>query len=389
MTQAKTRSDAQSSGPPRAASQTRHPNGQRPKQTRKYQRLPAQPNSSNGHKGLSKEETKLAEFLNTQAMDAERLNHYAMDILTRILINNLIVRKKLPQFYFHEEARRAGINPANSRSWRIKEWATTNMRNRDKFKGITEVLLRVQIRLWNYPHQETYWQANSRLKRRLRELMRSGYTHNRIAQHLNMSFKSLKEILAKEERVRCRPKHCPWELLENLKKADKAIDRRATMSPTPAEQKRAQERRQAEAQYQEALKRARDNMEDHIIPTGGGCWNCNAPWSSLRYECDTDDYPKYRWFKCYQCERDNFTEAPRIVPYSGCGTCHRPWPNLRKVDIDPDGNVVRLCMNCLSHNIIVKKKIQPEPFSKPIMEVTRELEILEQNEKPGQLARTA
>ena len=343
------------------------------KQVRKYQRLapPAPPPTDRN--GLTKEQRRLAMALNAHAMDAAQLNLHAMEVLTRILIHNLIVKKKLPQFYFHEEARRAGINPSNSRSWRIREWSLAKMRNRDKFHGITEVLLRVQLRVWPFPKEETYWQANSRLKRKLRELMRSGYTHNRIAQHLNMSFKTLKEILAKEQRLRCRPKHCPWQLLDQLKQADRAIDTRATMSPTPAEQKRAQERKQAEAHELQALEQARKDMEEHIIPTGGSCWNCNGPWASLRYECDTDDYPKYRWFKCYECERDNFTEVPRISPYSDCGTCKRPWPNLRKVDIDPDGNTVRLCMMCLSHNIVVKKKITAEPYSMPTMELLPDL----------------
>lgn len=363
-----------SSGLPPAAADPRPPGQPRPKQVRKYQRLPSAAPTDTDRNGLTKEQRKLAQALNMTAMDAERLNQHAMEIMTRILINNLIVRKKLPQFYFHEEARRADIHPSNSRTWRIKEWSMTKMRNRDKFQDITEVLLRVQIRLWKYPHQETYWQANTRLKRKLRELMRSGYTHNRIAQHLQMSFKTLKEILAKQEHLRCRPKHCPWELLEKLKNADKAIDKRSTMSPTPAEEKRAQERKQAEAQDLQALEQARKDMEDHIIPAGGNCWNCNAQWASLRYECDTDDYPKYRWFKCFQCERDNFTEVPRILAYSDCGTCKRPWPNLRKVDIDPDGNTVRLCMMCLSHNIVVKKVILPEPYATPSLDALQDLQ---------------
>ena len=341
--------------------------GKRQNQTRKYQRLPSATLPRIPRNGLTKEQRKLAQALNMQAQDAERLNQQAMEILTRILINSLLVRKKLPQFYFHEEAKRAGIKQSNTRSWRIREWPNAKIRNRDKFHGITEVLLRVQLRLWRYPAQETYWQANSRLKRRLRDLMRSGYSHNRIAQHLKMSFKTLKEILAKEERVRCRPKHCPWTLLQQLKNAEKEIDRKSTMTPSPAELKRAEDREEAIREEHNALERAKDELEEHTILSGGNCWNCNAGWPSLRYECDTDGYPKYRWFKCYECARDNFTEIPRIDMYAECGTCSRPWPNLRKVDLDPSGLTVRLCMMCLSHNIINKKVIQPDGLGNEIM----------------------
>ena len=57
----------------------------------------------------------------------------AQETLTRIIINSLLVRKKLPQFYFHEEAKRAGIKQSNTRSWRIRGWPNAKIRNRDKF----------------------------------------------------------------------------------------------------------------------------------------------------------------------------------------------------------------------------------------------------------------
>ena len=76
--------------------------GRRQNQTRKFQRLPAATLPRIPRNGLTQEQRKLAQALNMQAQET----------LTRILINSLMlmVRKKLSQFYFQEEAR----GPASS-----------------------------------------------------------------------------------------------------------------------------------------------------------------------------------------------------------------------------------------------------------------------------------
>ena len=308
---------------------------------------------------ISKEQTRLNDALQAQAVDAESLNQKSMEILTRILINNLIVRRKLPHFYFHEEARRADVDPEITRAWRIKEWPTSKLRNKDKFHCITQVLLRVELRLWSCPPDETYWDANKRLKRRLKELMKQGHSHNKLSQYLRISFKTLKEILAKEERKRCRPKHCPWTYLKVLENADDDLKRKKVISNTVQDRK-PRNRDQAALEEHEALERARVRMIEQVIQPGDRCWNCDASWAALRYEGDTEPPERYRWYKCYECERDNFTPLPKIEMYGECGTCGRPWPNLKKRGTDAEGNTIRMCVICLSHSVINQKLIEPD-----------------------------
>ena len=288
--------------------------------------------------------------------EAEKLSNHSLNLQTRLLINDLIQKRKLPHFYFHEEAKRAGIDPEISRAWRIRDWPVTRMRNQTRMKEITQVLLRVQLRLWAYPQNETYWEANEQFKRRIRDLKAKGHTHNRISQLLRMSFKTLEEIMHKTEKGNCRPRHCPWNLLRRLEEAESSLNKRKSNGRTPTDSRNPNGLKAETEEEEMAYLLAMEQLVQKVIAIRGTCWHCQSEWPNLRYEGELGTPVKYRVYKCCNCERENVTYLPKIEMYGECASCGKGWHNLKQPTQGHDGNTIRLCMLCLSHNTIISKE---------------------------------
>ena len=295
-----------------------------------------------------------------EARDAERMNTAAMETITRILVYDLLEKKRIPQFYFHEEARRSGISHQETRGWRIREWPTAPFANKSVLNNITRVAMRVTLRLWETEHGDNYWKANARLQRRIRDIMDQGITHNRLAQYLRMSFKSLKIILDKDEDSHTRPKHCPWQLLKQLEHAEREI---LHHNPNPAylaHLKRQKQESQEKRQENEALRNAQQQRESRTINQGDKCPKCNAPWASLQFDEQLPGHPVYDQYRCMICSGEAYVKADAIDMYGECTQCGSPWNNLNRNYHDGQGRTVRICRRCDTHNVVKDRAIAPE-----------------------------
>ena len=116
-------------------------------------------------------------------------------------------KKNLPMFYFTEAGKELNIPAKTCRSWKINTWPTVNRPSDDKLIHKVAIYIRVYLRLSDYPEQETYLQATNRLQRRILEIKEKTFSHNRISQHLRISFRTLNDIIEKkpEEAIRRKP----------------------------------------------------------------------------------------------------------------------------------------------------------------------------------------
>ena len=114
----------------------------------------------------------------------------------RNMINHLVRTKRLPRFYFHEEAEKIGVPQDIHKNWRIRDWPYARINRDPRFRDIVEVLYRVNLRLIKYPLHETYVEAIRRLRERVQHLkILPGITHHKLSQHLRVSYKTLQELL--------------------------------------------------------------------------------------------------------------------------------------------------------------------------------------------------
>ena len=282
---------------------------------------------------------------------------YSLASETSLLAYMLIQQKKLPNFYFIEEAKKAEIEPGIFNSWNIKDWPFRPVRRKDQLQDITLVLLRVRIRLWQYPQEETYWQAQDRLINRVRSLKKNGWTHNQIAQESGKSHSTLSEILTKCEGKRTR--HCPWDMLEKLGKLE---EKSKKIQEEQVKEKKAERKRNRVEQPPEppspitTREITRQIKEKRILP-GDNCRRCQAPWSSMGPTREAHPlYPDTEYYKCFQCGQENLIGEirPLIERRGACGHCGAGWHHMTKQDEKArDGSLVYLCMKCYDESRII------------------------------------
>ena len=276
----------------------------------------------------------------------------------RNIINHLIRIKRLPRFYFHEEAKKIGVPQDIHKNWRIRDWPYGHIDRDPRFREIVEVLYRVTLRLIKYPVHETYIEAIRRLRERVEYLKTlPGITHNQLSQHLRVSYKTLQELLQKEDGAKSRPRHCPWWMLERLENAhiELALDAHLNLQQAHPGVKDPVTGSELDilidnTPYPE-VRESQTVMEPMVQP-GDRCWRCKAPWPNLTYDGPKPGEPNILVHICAICGRPSLTETPLIERYGPCGSCGAPWHNLKKSGTDQQGNGVHKCAHCQKPNLV-------------------------------------
>ena len=296
------------------------------------------------------------DLLETQAY-ARSITRYSLLRHANILVHLLIIQKQLPPFYFAQAATEVGIAPQIYRYWRIDNWPIHLHHNDDRLQSIVQVLERVHIRLCRYPTTETYPQAVQNLRDRIDHLKNDGFSHNRIAQHLRFSFRTLADITKPDPEGKHRPRHCPWSLLEKLEDAEERINTQVHSRTATNLMPRGNR-----AEDEELL--PPPPLPEHLIQPHDNCRKCGATWVHL-YENGSDVH-KTPIFTCRTCGKDNLVnmgpqggtstprgDAPReefIERYAPCWNCKGPWHNLSRDGEDQWGNVLYTCVLCTYQN---------------------------------------
>ena len=277
----------------------------------------------------------------------------------RNMINHLVRTKRLPRFYFHEEAEKIGVPQDIHKNWRIRDWPYARINRDPRFRDIVEVLYRVNLRLIKYPLHETYVEAIRRLRERVEHLKAlPGITHHKLSQHLRVSYKTLQELLQQEDGGKYRPLHCPWWMLERLENAhiELALDAHLNLSQQndagvmDLETAYMLDDLLDETPYPEV--RENQTIEEPMVQPGDRCWRCDAPWPTLTYDGTKPGEPNILVHVCACCGRPSLTQTPFIERYGPCGSCGAPWHNLHKSGNDQQGNGIHKCTQCQKPNLV-------------------------------------
>lgn len=231
---------------------------------------------------------------------AIQINEFSMRQQSLVMLRYLIDIKQLPAFYFKEAAKDLCLSSKEHRADQFSHY-------RQSPKPIIEhrntmaVLIRVYLRIFKSPEQESYPTALKRLRNRYHELKEKGFSHNKISQHLHMSHHALTEAIAEPTPDKQqRPRHCPWELLQQLDNAEETINRKPVS-------------RRDSAIYID---------EEREVPLP----------------------PE---------EDQGFTY---ILRYDPCGHCSAPTHNLKQDGTDVYGNIIYECVICSKVSRVRPKK---------------------------------
>ena len=300
-----------------------------------------------------------------QAQDtAAELIAYSMSAEASINAHYLYIKKRLPAFYFTQAANDTGVPPAVYRCWRSGNHPRQTPPNDRRLLLMSEILCRVKLRIHRYPLAETYHDALERLRLRVEELKDTGITHNRIAQYLRMSYRTLIDITEENSENKHRPRHCPWELLERLENAENRIN---ALPHVKGED------------YPDV--RTGRNMEPvpppadiQFIQRYENCLKCNATWIHLYYD-GVEAYGNCV-YTCMTCGQHNLIRNPLdemedeeplpvgegppreefIQRYGECRSCNAPWHNMYREGPDRWGHTLFICMQCHEVNRVVAKQ---------------------------------
>lgn len=138
------------------------------------------------------------------------------------LLRHLIEVKQLPGFYFLDAAQEMGLSGEDWKNWTIAEWTEHPPPLEPAL--LAELLIKVLLRIIHYPEAEPYPSAANRLLERYQRLTADGYSHNKLAQHLEITHHQLSRIIRNAAGdTKTRPRHCPWRILELLADAETEI----------------------------------------------------------------------------------------------------------------------------------------------------------------------
>ena len=221
---------------------------------------------------------------------AIQITEFSMRQQSLILLRYLVDIKLLPSFYFKEAAKELCIASKDHRADHFLSYRE-NPKPIIEHRNTMAILIRVYLRIFQSPEQESYAAAMQSLKNRYQQLKEQGYSHNKLSQHLHMSHHALTEAVADySDNKQQRPRHCPWELLRQLDNAEYTINRRPVS-------------RRESAIYID---------EEREIPLP------NEPEQGFTY----------------------------IQRYDPCGHCEAPSHNLKQDYTDVYGNAVYQCVIC-------------------------------------------
>ena len=233
-----------------------------------------------------------------QSVAAELIT-YSMTSDATITAYHLYVRKELPAFYFTQAANETGVPPAAYRCWRTNGHPPHSFQNERKLLLMAEILLRVKLRVHRTPLNETYGEAMERFRARVEELKNKNITHNKIAQYLRMSNRTLIDVAAQNSENKHRPSHCPWEMLVRLMDAERRINTQA--------QPRTEDFRNVRGDRNiEPVPPPPPDLQ--FIYENENCRKCGATWTHMYYD-GMDAYGNLI-YTCMTCSRHNLIRNP-------------------------------------------------------------------------------
>ncbi len=307
------------------------------------------------------EQERIKIILEGQSVAAELIT-YSMTSDATITAYHLYVRKELPAFYFTQAANETGVPPAAYRCWRTNGHPPHSFQNERKLLLMAEILLRVKLRVHRTPLNETYGEAMERFRARVEELKNKNITHNKIAQYLRMSNRTLIDVAAQNSENKHRPSHCPWEMLGRLMDAERRINTQA--------QPRTEDFRNVRGDRNiEPVPPPPPDLQ--FIYENENCRKCGATWTHMYYD-GMDAYGNLI-YTCMTCSRHNLIRNPQdernddaplpigegppreefIQRYGECRSCDTPWHNLYRDGVDRWGHIVMICTQCQEVNRVV------------------------------------
>ena len=198
--------------------------------------------------------------------------------------------------------------------------------------------------------RENYWVAHRRLIERLQELLeRQRMPAHAVAEHLQITTKTLRHIITRDRDTRSHPRHCPWSLLELLEDAEAVISR----DPYALQVQRPNQTMESDLTDEQAMTElAQDELlRSMIIGHGESCWQCSAPWDDLLRLRISTTLPHHYDFQCSICGHTNLSPFPRIERTSSCPHCGAPKHNLTLEEVLPDNHRLRICKMCQNYLI--------------------------------------
>lgn len=302
--------------------------------------------------------------LNEAQLDSAKILGYCVYQLANSLATLLYGQLRLPPFYFTQAAGQIGIPSNIFKYWKGSTWPLNPNQDQKRLRIILAIFLRVYERLLPYCPDTTYQEAQETFRQRIQELKDLGITHNKLTQHLRISNRTLTDIMKPPPSTNHRPRHCPWEMLDKLYRADTEIN--------TASQARSAPRRSPKdfMDIHDELKGIPTDQFTPCITINGNCAKCNASWAHLYY--DGLDALANVIYTCRTCGQSNIVKPInqslfKISPqpngnkkyterYGPCNFCNAPWHNLTREGLDQFGNTVHTCSICSNRNYVKPKQ---------------------------------
>ena len=282
------------------------------------------------------------------------------------VLAQILARKKLPMFYFYEAAAKSNITRKTCRVWKINSWPILNRPGEKNFLQKVEIYFRIYNRLLEFPQNETYDEAMERFRARVEQLEHSRFSKNLIAQQVEMSSRTLKEITTSLGTENKRHNHCPWDMLKML----------STLEDDIRKEREEQSEMKKNRIIRDGINYKEPELDDdppynpNLIRVGDECARCGAGWHCIAPD-GKDAWGRYIAV-CRMCSTDNVVEfikldpddpdqrPPKpeefIEPYHRCWQCNARFHNLNRERADRWGNTVYICVRCAHTNRIKPRK---------------------------------
>ena len=233
---------------------------------------------------------------------AAKILDFSIGFYNPTLLRHLIEVKQLPGFYFLDAAQEMGFTSEDWKNWAIAEWVEHPPALEPAL--LAEMLIKVLLRIIHYPEAEPYPTAASRLLERYQQLTADGYSHNKLAQYLEITHHQLTRIVRNAGGdTKTRPRHCPWRILELLADAETAINTKPV---------------RPEAEYQVTNVAPDPELPPrpanfrYLSSRQAPCQKCGAPAHNLK--ADGVNAWGDRVYMCIMCSHNNHLPAKADQP---------------------------------------------------------------------------
>lgn len=277
-------------------------------------------------------EMSTKEFLEASREEARRIIRDGIEKQCRDQMNLLVGRRKIPPYYFRQEAQAAGVDREVYQKWHIRDWPPRDFGDNQELFSIALAVLKVHLRLFSHQEPETYEEAMRQVSERIAQALESGRSRHSLSQEIRIRNPALETLLEREP-GREVESVCPWEILKRLSRHNGSAPRLPGVSL-----------RKGESLAQPPVPEIHPHNEvDH----GDNCHHCGAGWPTLAFEsAGWIGLRAWHIYTCQSCTRDNLVQPPDQETYGPCANCSMPYHHLRGRTKDSDGNTVKNCLSC-------------------------------------------